>query len=82
MKQTIMIKSALDTNILIYCHDKTDWRKRTVALDTLDLSPVISTQVISEYLQSAILALRRVLKLAKYGNLLLENIHPFINVHL
>jgi predicted nucleic acid-binding protein len=45
-----MTKIALDTNILIYCHDKTNERKRNIALDTLDLSPVISTQVISEYI--------------------------------
>ena len=45
-----MIKIALDTNILIYCHDETNEKKRNIALDKLDLSPIISTQVISEYI--------------------------------
>jgi predicted nucleic acid-binding protein len=72
MKQTIMIKSALDTNILIYCHDKTDWRKQNVALDKLDLSPVISTQVISEYLN----VLKRIYLLPKQEllHLCIENL--------
>jgi predicted nucleic acid-binding protein len=45
-----MIKAALDTNILIYCHDKTDLRKRNIALDKLDNSPIIPAQVVSEYI--------------------------------
>jgi predicted nucleic acid-binding protein len=50
MKLMIMNKIALDTNILIYCHDTTNATKRNIALDKLDLCPVISTQVISEYI--------------------------------
>ncbi|MDR3365678.1 MAG: PIN domain-containing protein [Prevotellaceae bacterium] len=45
-----MIKAALDTNVLIYCHDRADLRKRNIALDKLDNSPVIPTQVVSEYI--------------------------------
>ena len=62
MKQTTMIKIALDTNILIYCHDKTNERKRNIALDKLDLSPVISTQVISEYIN----VLKRIYSIPKH----------------
>jgi predicted nucleic acid-binding protein len=51
MKQTIMIKKcAVDTNVLIYCHANNDTKKQQVALGILDLSPVISSQVISEYM--------------------------------
>jgi len=45
----IMTKIALDTNILIYSHDKADLRKQDIARTLLDLCPVISTQVVSEY---------------------------------
>jgi len=46
----IMNKIALDTNILIYSHDKTDMYKQDIARALLDSYPVISTQVISEYI--------------------------------
>jgi len=46
----IMNRIALDTNILIYSHDKIDMRKQDIARTLLDLSPVISTQVVSEYI--------------------------------
>ena len=42
-------KIALDTNILIYSHDKADLRKQDIARTLLDLYPVISTQTVSEY---------------------------------
>ena len=45
-----MTKIALDTNILVYSHDKTDLRKQDIARTLLDLFPVISTQTVSEYL--------------------------------
>jgi predicted nucleic acid-binding protein len=49
MKPTIMSKIALDTNILIYNHleDESKWN---ITNKLLSLRPVISTQVISEYL--------------------------------
>ena len=51
MKQTIMIKQyAIDTNVLIYCHSNNDTKKQQIALGILDLSPIISSQVISEYM--------------------------------
>ena len=36
----IMNKIALDTNILIYSHDKNDMRKQDIARTLLDLSPL------------------------------------------
>ena len=45
-----MTKIALDTNILIYSHDKTDMRKQNIARTLLGLTPSISTQTISEYI--------------------------------
>ena len=44
-----MSKIALDTNILIYSHDKNDVRKQDISRTLLDLSPVVSTQTVSEY---------------------------------
>jgi predicted nucleic acid-binding protein len=45
-----MNKCALDTNILIYNHDKNDAYRRLISEDFLRVNPVISSQVISEYL--------------------------------
>jgi predicted nucleic acid-binding protein len=47
-----MIKSALDTNILIYNHSKVQIvpYKRAISENLLRANPVISSQVISEYL--------------------------------
>jgi len=56
-----MTKIALDTNILIYCHEQPDLIKRNIALDKLDSSPVISTQVLSEYIN----VLKRLYKIPK-----------------
>ena len=56
-----MSKISLDTNILIYSHEQPDLFKRNIALDKLDLSPVISTQVLSEYIN----VLRRLYKIPK-----------------
>lgn len=52
---------ALDTNILIYCHDNQDVRKSGLALDLLDLSPVVPSQVATEYLN----VISRLFKLSK-----------------
>jgi predicted nucleic acid-binding protein len=43
-------KSAIDTNILLYTHDKTDQTKLKIALKLLGTHPMISSQVVSEYL--------------------------------
>jgi predicted nucleic acid-binding protein len=55
-----MTKIALDTNILIYNHSEDD-NKWNITNDLLALRPVISTQVLSEYLN----VLKRVLSLPK-----------------
>jgi predicted nucleic acid-binding protein len=41
---------ALDTNILVYCHSYNEPDKQKTAIDLFALYPVISTQVLSEYL--------------------------------
>ena len=61
MKQMITTKVSLDTNILVYTHDIANSYKRSVALNKLDLSPIISTQAISEYIN----VLRRLYKISK-----------------
>ena len=50
MKQTTMSDIALDTNILIYSHFRNDGRKRTISHELLTNCPIVSTQVVSEYL--------------------------------
>jgi len=35
---------ALDTNILIYCHDNHDAKKNYLALDLLDCAPVLYSE--------------------------------------
>ncbi|MCL2074369.1 MAG: PIN domain-containing protein [Marinilabiliaceae bacterium] len=52
---------ALDTNILIYCHSNDEPDKQKIAVNLFSLYPVISTQVISEYLN----VIKRKLKLPK-----------------
>lgn len=52
---------ALDTNVLIYLHDNSNSGKRTIALNLLAGNPAISSQVISEYLNTT----RRLLNLSK-----------------
>lgn len=52
---------ALDTNILIYLHDSSSPNKRTIAGNLLADGPFISSQVISEYLNTT----RRLLDLPK-----------------
>ena len=52
---------AVDTNILIYLHDKSDKRKRAIAENILVNDPKVSSQVISEYINVT----RRLLDLSK-----------------
>ena len=53
--------SAVDTNVLIYLHDKLNHVKRAKAQNILAENPKIAVQVISEYLNTA----RRILDLSK-----------------
>jgi predicted nucleic acid-binding protein len=71
-----MTKIALDTNILIYSHDKNDLRKQGIARTLLDLYPVISTQTISEYIN----VLKRKIAIPKYEliELCIENLNDCI----
>ena len=52
---------ALDTNVLIYLHEPTDSAKREKALELVAAAPIISSQVVSEYIN----VLRRLLKIRK-----------------
>ena len=52
---------AIDTNVLVYCHSYSEPDKQKVATNLFALSPVISTQVLSEYLN----VIKRKLKLPK-----------------
>ncbi|MFP4504590.1 MAG: PIN domain-containing protein [Cyclobacteriaceae bacterium] len=52
---------ALDTNVLMYLHEVDANSKKTIAIDLMASSPVISNQVLSEYLN----VLRRLLNLPK-----------------
>ena len=56
-----MTKCAVDTNILVYLYDASDDRKRQISESLLITSPVVSSQVISEFLNTA----KRTLKLPK-----------------
>jgi predicted nucleic acid-binding protein len=57
----ITTKFALDTNILIYSHDKEDLFKQNIARNLIVQTPVVSTQIISEYIN----VLRRIMPLPK-----------------
>ena len=52
---------ALDTNILVYCHSNDEQDKQNTATSLLTLYPVISTQVLSEYIN----VVKRKLELSK-----------------
>ena len=52
---------ALDTNILIYSHDTTDLYKQNIARDLMLTFPVVSAQVVSEYMN----VLRRIMMIPK-----------------
>ena len=56
-----MTNIALDTNILIYSHDTADLRKQDIARDLILKSPVVSAQVVSEYIN----VLRRIMQIPK-----------------
>jgi predicted nucleic acid-binding protein len=45
-----MNKFALDTNILIYSHDESAVSKQSISRDLIVQSPVVSSQVVSEYI--------------------------------
>jgi len=57
----IMTNIALDTNILIYSHDTTDLYKQNIARDLMLGYPVVSAQVVSEYMN----VLRRIMIIPK-----------------
>ncbi|GHT31795.1 ribonuclease VapC [Bacteroidia bacterium] len=56
-----MNKFALDTNILIYSHDEKAGDKQNIARDLIVRSPIVSTQVVSEYIS----VLKRIMKIPK-----------------
>jgi predicted nucleic acid-binding protein len=55
------INIALDTNILIYCHDTANLYKQNIARDLILKSPVVPAQVVSEYIN----VLRRMIIISK-----------------
>ena len=59
------IKVALDSNVLVYAHELDDPQKQQRAVDLLDDYPIVSSQVVSEYLN----VLRRKLPGAKDATL-------------
>ena len=62
MKQMTMNRRiAIDTNILVYCHSNDEPDKQKTAINSFALRPVISTQVLSEYIN----VVKRKLKLPK-----------------
>ena len=56
-----MTKTALDTNILVYLYDDTNLQKRNISESLILETPLISTQVISEYINVT----KRLLRLPK-----------------
>jgi predicted nucleic acid-binding protein len=54
-------KIAIDTNVLIYARDVSDSYKFKIAMDILDESPVVSSQVATEYLN----VVKRLFKISK-----------------
>ncbi len=56
-----MNKISLDTNVLIYLYDSENEKKRQISESLLAIGPLVSTQVISEYLNVT----RRLQKLPK-----------------
>ena len=69
-------KVAVDTNILIYLHDDKVPVKQKIALDIMKDRPVISPQIISEYLN----VLKRVLKAPKHE--LLEHCQKLVAISI
>ena len=58
---TIMSKIALDSNILIYNHSLDQENKRLIASRFFEEKPVVSSQVVSEYIN----VMKRVFKMQK-----------------
>jgi predicted nucleic acid-binding protein len=56
-----MTKIALDTNIIVYNHDKLNEYKQDMARTLISRSPSISVQVISEYLN----VMKRIMRIPK-----------------
>ena len=52
---------AIDTNILIYSHDQNAGNKQNIARNLIIESPIVSTQVVSEYIN----VLKRIMKVPK-----------------
>ena len=52
---------ALDTNILVYCHSNDEPNKQKIAMGLFNEKPIVSTQVLSEYINVT----KRKLKLPK-----------------
>jgi len=52
---------ALDTNVLVYCHSDDELDKQKIATSFFDLQPLISAQVLSEYIN----VIKRTMKLPK-----------------
>jgi predicted nucleic acid-binding protein len=61
MKQMTMSKISVDTNILVYLLDKNLVIKSTTAANLVDSNPLISAQVVSEFLNVS----KRLLKIPK-----------------
>jgi len=61
MKQIIMNKIALDSNILIYNHSLECEGKKQIAREFFKENPVVSSQVISEYIN----VIKRNIKISK-----------------
>jgi len=62
MKQMIMNKKiAIDTNVLVYMRDNQENHKFQIAMDILDATPVVCSQVAVEYIN----VLKRLFKLTK-----------------
>jgi predicted nucleic acid-binding protein len=56
-----MNKFAIDTNILVYSHSQDAEKKQNIARNLIIESPVVSTQVVSEYVN----VLKRIMKIPK-----------------
>ena len=56
-----MNRFAIDTNILVYSHNQDAERKQDIARNLIIESPIVSTQVVSEYIN----VLKRIMKLPK-----------------
>jgi len=52
---------AIDTNILVYSHDQNAGNKQDIARNLIVESPIVSTQVVSEYIN----VLKRIMKIPK-----------------